>query len=54
MITSFEHISHGCVVVTMFFNYDYCWVRIGDNNLGVKVAVIPHVEIGNNNIIQAR
>ncbi|NDP28761.1 MAG: hypothetical protein GZ087_15270 [Flavobacterium sp.] len=57
MITSYGFVSHDCIV-----GNGNCFstagiagrVRIGDNNFfGIRSTVIPHVLIGNDNVIQA-
>jgi acetyltransferase-like isoleucine patch superfamily enzyme len=57
MITSYSCISHDCLIGHgNFFSSTLIAgrINIGDNNFfGVRSTVIPHVSIGNNNIIQA-
>lgn len=57
IITSYSFISHDCIIGNNnFFSTAGIagTVTIGDNNyFGIRSTVIPHVKIGNNNIIQA-
>jgi len=57
MITSYSFISHDCKIGNgNFFSTAGIAgrIEIGDNNFfGIRSTVIPHVSIGNNNIIQA-
>ncbi len=57
MITSYSFISHDCIIGNgNFFSTAGTGgrIKIGNNNFfGIRSTVIPHVSIGNNNIIQA-
>jgi len=57
MITSYSFISHDCTIGNgNFFSTAGLAgrVKIGDNNFfGIRATVIPHVSVGNSNVIQA-
>jgi len=57
MITSYSFISHDCIIGdSNFFSTSGLAgrVNVGDNNFfGIRATVLPHINIGNNNTIQA-
>ena len=57
ILTSYSFISHDCVIGdNNFFSTSGIagWVTIGNNNyFGIRSTVIPHVKIGDHNVIQA-
>jgi len=57
LLTSYCFISHDCVVGdNNFFSVAGVagWVKVGNNNyFGIRSLVIPGIEVGNNNVIQA-
>lgn len=57
MITSYSFISHDCIIGDGNFLSTAGIagrIKIGDNNFfGIRSTVIPHISIGNDNVIQA-